>query len=865
MNATATTIEGDGVSDRPVIDLGHAQRFIAVGGWTDPVTVKGLADYVNTLGWQAMDGSVNLKNLVFKRGKTPNPRLPISPGSVGEDWGEYGLLTGMEQKYQCQSPFCTCNKTALGLASNASCPDVYEPLGCGGVVFAYAAKMVIHNCDFLESFGLMGGAICNFGSDITISGDALTYPSNQAVSGYRKPGAQQHTDYQAYQYEKGTKSYCNFEANLAWNSRLVGSGGAIFLGNTPAWQAGVNAKLTITGCNFFRNMAWHPKVGAWGNGGVISTMHMNGFLFTVANTSFYENWARRGGVVYIGDTRGAHWGGNGKSQNTLTATWEGVTAVRNGYWDLDALQGCDKDISDQYNLPCNAFLPPGNAHGLPESYGGLRGVYQNTGDDLKWPTTPGPYITPENTYKGKDAMGIDPLEGNACDGFTQTGGTYDANFYPKEFYQNCGTPGAFTKMNYDLWPRDGSYIQGVVTQNGGVWYSLGTNSLIFSVKKSDFIQNRASFMGGSFYFGDAYARLMGSIMFQDTRFIRNRARDGGAVTSAMMMLGANYTNNQPGNYVNVGPVKLPSNAFNNSKLVLERCELRANMALKHGAAICVKLPRNSGQGTSYVVDQDYEMVRPPECPLYKDANQNNLFDKNPCPAVKMFKFQLQLPAGTKGVLEIIGTPQADGSAVTATNADSKVVYNIGSMSGAIWMGAQTSPGIFRANMDAAAEFVASDTYFGDNGARMADYDETITGRAADGGVLTLQNDNEKRSTSCYPLMSSHNPFTCGNGSDTNRDNCPSGRYGACNMQVPGCYDACAFERYMPIENYNGLKSSGLATVFDTELNHKVTFTRCGISKNVAHRHGGVVFATQTLRDAATITFDRCKINNNGPY
>ena len=118
--------------------------------------------------------------------------------------------------------------------------------------------------------------------------------------------------------------------------------------------------------------------------------------------------------------------------NTLNATWEGVIAVRNGYWDQFALQGCPKEYAD---YGCTEFTKcEGCGQYSNPTWGGMRGVFQNTGVGTAWNATPPPLSDPQTLYQG--TLQLDPLDGNACQGFDQyqdeysPGSEYSPSRYP---------------------------------------------------------------------------------------------------------------------------------------------------------------------------------------------------------------------------------------------------------------------------------------------------------------------------------------------------------------------------------------------------------------------------------------------------
>ena len=221
-----------------------------------------------------------------------------------------------------------------------------------------------------------------------------------------------------------------------------------------------------------------------------------------------------------------------------------------------------------------------------------------------------------------------------------------------------------------------------------------------------------------------------------------------------------------------------------------------------------------------------------------------------CPVLKMKAFPTRFPDGTRYKLEVVGTPTGNDQSVTSANADSKFTYNMaGVEGGVVYMGSERN-GAGTPNMHVGADFVASDTYFGHNGIRMTDISPLgIVASGLGGGVIALHNDYRRgRSVSCYPVPSTTNPFQCNPGTivnglmtETNYNTgigCLEGRRGKCR-----CFDACAYELYQVLAAPSF--AAGMATVFDYELDHKITFTRCGIEGNIAHNNGGVV-ATQQV-------------------
>ena len=208
-----------------------------MGGYTDPDG-----------NWGAWGMTVRVEKIIFVRGKAPDPTV--------EDWGEYGQILGLAQNYQPYT--CTTN-----------CTLVKNPVGCGGVLQLIDGTLNIRNCDFRESFGLIGGALCQIGGTVSIEGDPIVYPPNLAATAcesptvfgssnpdctsapHKLPGLQQHTDYQALlQYEAGTASYCNFERNLAWGATQykLGGGGAAFVANLHSWSIGNSSTLVLSCC-----------------------------------------------------------------------------------------------------------------------------------------------------------------------------------------------------------------------------------------------------------------------------------------------------------------------------------------------------------------------------------------------------------------------------------------------------------------------------------------------------------------------------------------------------------------------------------------------------------------------------------------
>ena len=237
----SANVAGESATNRPVIDLQHQDRFIGIGGWADPVGLKGLGD-----GWMCYGASITLSNLYFKRGKAPDPTIPVNEG-----WATpYNEYLGLGKNYVPRNMVAT-DRMRCNNAANP-CPATRNPIGCGGVISVIDAT----NCDFVEGFALLGGAICNFGATLTIMGDNKVYPSNLAATAcqspniygvspsncqrapYKLPGLHQHTDYQAQEYEPGTASYCNFERNLVWGPES----------NSGAQQsASVNFDVQLTG------------------------------------------------------------------------------------------------------------------------------------------------------------------------------------------------------------------------------------------------------------------------------------------------------------------------------------------------------------------------------------------------------------------------------------------------------------------------------------------------------------------------------------------------------------------------------------------------------------------------------------------
>ena len=144
----------------------------------------------------------------------------------------------------------------------------------------------------------------------------------------------------------------------------------------------------------------------------------------------------------------------------------------------------------------------------------------------------------------------------------------------------------------------------------------------------------------------------------------------------------------------------------------------------------------------------------------------------------------------------------------------------------------------------------------------------VVSQGKGGGVLSLFNDPRRgRSVACYPIPNTTNPFQCNPGTianglmtstnyKTDATSCPEGRRGACR-----CFDACAYELYQVLTEPQFATS--MATVFDYELDHKITFTRCGIEGNIAHNNGGVVATNQvatTIPALLTAVFCACSIS-----
>ena len=303
------------------------------------------------------------------------------------------------------------------------------------------------------------------------------------------------------------------------------------------------------------------------------------------------------------------------------------------------------------------------------------------------------------------------------------------------------------------------HIVGLVTAHGGVWYSFGTHDLQLVVKRRSFLQNRAGYVGGAFYFGDSYP-LMGSTTFEDCKFIRNRGSRGGAIYTTIVSPSAAY-----------GRISAPS-ALPLSKLRLVRCEFKANVAIQWGGAIAHDFPRLLRDTTEEVET----MVSPPAC----TCAITQPISCTQCPPVKMRGYPTRFPHGTKIRIEIVGSHT--GSAATR-GADSSFTFNMArSHGGVISLGAY--PWMTAPSMHVGAELRVRNTYIGNNNAGMTD------GSTGFGGVVSLVNSDTRRSVSCYPLKATANPFQSENGTSNVWDSCPHSRYGACN-----CYDACAFENY----------------------------------------------------------------------
>ena len=471
----------------------------------------------------------------------------------------------------------------------------------------------------------------------------------------------------------------------------------------------------------------------------------------------------------------------------------------------------------------------------------MRGLFQDTGLATAWNFLPQAVSTPEGKYNGQ--LKLDPLLGYACQGFDayknpfyDAGTMYIPNRYPTEYYKNCGSPGTATALRYNSATYGGSTIKGIVSINGGVWYSYGIKGLQFTAKRSSFIQNVVANRGGAFLFSDGYFTLTGAITFEDCKFIRNRAKQGGAIHAAIVAPSAAY------------PRIGASSAMPNSKIKIVRSEFKANIGLQYGGAIALETPvtgiarwMTSIDGYN-AAELDVD-IRVPACGL--DPSNS------PCPTVKMKAFPTRFPDGTRIKLEVVGTPTGDDRPVTSANANSKFTYNMAGVEGGVFYVGSAYQVTGTPNMHIGTDFVASDTYFGHNGVRMTDISPLgAVSQGKGGGVLSLFNDPRRgRSVACYPIPNTTNPFQCNPGTianglmtsanyKTDATSCPEGRRGACL-----CFDACAYELYQVLtEPYF---ASSMATVFDYELDHRITFMRCGIEGNIAHNNGGVV-ATQQV-------------------